>query len=324
SATVSASVGVTVFPADDGDADTLLRHADQAMYLAKQAGRNRYHVFDMVQDKEVQVQREQHARLAQALRSGELVLFYQPKVDLETGDVVGAEALLRWLHPEQGLLSPGTFLWQLTGTELEISLGEWVVETALTQLMHWKTSLSPLPSDFCISVNLSGQQLLKPGFQVWLQGVLQRFPSVGPGELELEILESAALADMGTAAAVMTDCRAMGVRFALDDFGTGYSSLAYFRTLPVDVIKIDQSFVRDMLQDADDLGIVQSVVYLAHAFHRPVIAEGVETLAHAAALLRLGCHLAQGYGIGRPMPASGWIAWLHDWQMFKAWETLRD
>ena len=323
SATVSASVGVTVFPADDGDADTLLRHADQAMYLAKQAGRNRYHLFDMLQDKEVQVQREQHARLAQALRTGELVLFYQPKVDLETGDVVGAEALLRWQHPEQGLLSPGTFLWQLAGTELEIELGEWVVHTALAQLTHWKHSFTGLPADFCISVNLSGHQLLKPGFFGWMQGVLLRYPGVGPGELELEILESAALADMATAASVMADCRAMGVRFALDDFGTGYSSLAYFRTLPVDVIKIDQSFVRDMLQDADDHGIVQSVVYLAHAFHRPVIAEGVETLAHASALLRLGCHLAQGYGVGRPMPATAWPDWLGKWQQSKAWETLR-
>ncbi|HRK39597.1 MAG TPA: EAL domain-containing protein [Burkholderiaceae bacterium] len=323
SATVSASIGVTVFPDDHSDADALLRHADQAMYQAKQAGRNRYHLFDMAQDKEVQVQRAQHARLEQALLAGELRLFYQPKVDLETGQVVGAEALVRWQHPEQGLLAPGAFLWQLTGTPLEISLGEWVVETALAQLMQWKATLPGFPPDFCISVNLSGHQLLKPGFQAWLQNVLQRFPSIGAGELELEILESAALADMDRAAEVMTECRAMGVRFALDDFGTGYSSLAYFRTLPVDVIKIDQSFVRDMLQDTDDMGIVQSVVYLAHAFHRPVIAEGVETLAHAAALLRLGCHLAQGYGIGRPMPAGNWTAWLHDWQMFKAWETLR-
>jgi EAL domain-containing protein (putative c-di-GMP-specific phosphodiesterase class I) len=141
--------------------------------------------------------------------------------------------------------------------------------------------------------------------------------------LELEILESAAIADMATAARVMTDCRALGVRFALDDFGTGYSSLAYFRTLPVDLIKIDQSFVRDMLHDADDHGIVQSVVYLAHAFHRPVIAEGVETLAHAASLLRLGCHLAQGYGIARPMPADQLQPWIAQWQQQRVWETIR-
>ena len=323
SATVSASVGVTLFPADDVDADTLLRHADQAMYRAKQAGRNQHHLFDLAQDREVQVQRELVTRLAEALADNELRLFYQPKVDLDTGEVVGAEALIRWQHPEQGLLSPAAFLWHMDGTDLEVLVGEWVIETALAQITAWKALGNVLAPDACISVNLSGPQLLKPGFKPWLQAALQRHPAVQPGELELEILESAALADMQTAARVMTECRELGVRFALDDFGTGYSSLAYFRKLPVDLIKIDQSFVRDMLTDPEDHGIVQSVVYLAHAFHRPVIAEGVETLEHAAALLRLGCHLAQGYGIGRPMPAADWPAWVAQWHQFKAWETLR-
>lgn len=323
SATVSASVGVTVFPADDADADTLLRHADQAMYRAKQAGRNRCHLFDMAQDKEVQVQREQLIRLQQALDNGEMVLFYQPKVDLDSGAVVGAEALIRWNHPEQGLLPPGAFLWQVTGSELEITMGEWVIETALNQLDTWKAQPEGLPPGFCVSVNLSGHQLLKPGFHGWLQTALMTHKRLSEGELELEILESAAIADMKTAARVMADCCALGVRFALDDFGTGYSSLAYFRTLPVDMIKIDQSFVRDMLHDADDHGIVQSVVYLAHAFHRPVIAEGVETLEHAAALLRLGCYLAQGYGIARPMPAEQLGHWIREWNQYRPWETLR-
>ena len=320
---VSVSVGVTVYPADQSDADSLLRHADQAMYRAKQAGRNRYHLFDMAQDREVQAQREQQLRLAAALADNELVLFYQPKVDLETGAVVGAEALMRWRHPERGLLPPGEFLWQAADSELEIDLGEWVICTALHQLDQWQHTPGSLPDDLCISVNLSGHQLLKPGFFNFLQRSLAEHPGVDPHHLELEILESAAIADMATAAHVMTQCRALGVRFALDDFGTGYSSLAYFRTLPVDVIKIDQSFVRDMLQDADDHGIVQSVVYLAHAFHRPVIAEGVETLAHAAALLRLGCHLGQGYGIARPMPAEQLQAWAADWQHQQLWRSLR-
>jgi diguanylate cyclase (GGDEF)-like protein/PAS domain S-box-containing protein len=323
-ASVSASVGVTVFPGDDAEADVLLRHADQAMYRAKQLGRHRYHLFDMVQDREVQVQREMLTRLTLALDQDELVLFYQPKVDLETGEVVGAEALIRWQHPEHGLLPPAAFLSQLQGSELEIKVGEWVVDTALTQLAAWKTQSSgDWNSGFCASVNVSGQQLLKPGFVAWLNTCLQCHPTVHPHELELEILESAAIADMATAAQVMRDCRALGVRFALDDFGTGYSSLAYFRTLPVDMIKIDQSFVRDMLTDADDQGIVESVVYLAHAFHRPVIAEGVETLEHAAALLRLGCHMAQGYGIARPMHAQALPAWIQQWTKDRAWEDLR-
>jgi len=236
---------------------------------------------------------------------------------------VGAEALIRWNHPEQGLLPPGAFLWQVTGSELEITMGEWVIETALNQLDTWKAQPEGLPSGFCVSVNLSGHQLLKPGFHGWLQTALMTHKSLSEGELELEILESAAIADMKTAARVMADCCALGVRFALDDFGTGYSSLAYFRTLPVDMIKIDQSFVRDMLHDADDHGIVQSVVYLAHAFHRPVIAEGVETLEHAAALLRLGCYLAQGYGIARPMPAEQLGHWIREWNQYRPWETRR-
>lgn len=319
SATVSASVGVTVYPADDVDTDTLLRHADQAMYSAKQAGRNRHHVFDPTQDKEVEVQRELHSRLAQALALGELVLLYQPKVHMETGQVVGAEALIRWQHPDLGLLPPGEFLWQINGSDLEITLGEWVIHTALVQLGAWKCQEQWLPPGFSVSVNLSGHQLLKPGFHCWLAAELNQHSHWQVGELELEILESAALADMSCAAKVMAQCRELGVRFALDDFGTGYSSLAYFRTLPVDMIKIDQSFVRDMLVDADDHGIVQSVVQLARAFQRPVIAEGVETLAHAAALLQMGCPLAQGYGIARPMPADQLADWARQWALRRPW-----
>jgi len=324
SVTLSVSVGVAVFPEDDADGDTLLRHADQAMYQAKQAGRNRVHRFDQTLDREVQVQREQLNRLQQAIHRNELVLHYQPKVDLDTGQVIGAEALVRWLHPEQGLLPPGSFLWQAAGTNVEVELGEWVIFEALRQRESWQLNGLSVQTDFCVSVNISGQQLLKPGFAAWLQHLLVQHPALQPGHLELEILESAALADTHAAANVMAECRTQGVRFALDDFGTGYSSLAYFRTLPVDVIKIDQGFVRDMLDDPDDQGIVQSVVYLAHAFHRPVIAEGVETPDHARALVRLGCHLAQGYGIGKPMPAEAWPQWLENWQTEQLWTKLRE
>ena len=322
SATVSVSVGVAVFPEDDANGDTLLRHADQAMYQAKQAGRNRVHRFDQTLDREVQVQREQTERLQRAIRQNELVLHYQPKVDLTTGKVIGAEALVRWQHPDQGLLPPGAFLWQVAGTPVEVELGEWVIREALQQRQAWRRIELDVPTDFCISVNISGQQLLKPGFALWLQQLLAQHPLLVPGDIELEILESAALADTHAAANVMSECRTQGLRFALDDFGTGYSSLAYFRTLPVDVIKIDQGFVRDMLVDADDQGIVQSVVYLAHAFHRPVIAEGVETAEHARALVKLGCHLAQGYGIGKPMPADAWPQWLEHWNIEQLWNKL--
>ena len=321
-AKVSASLGVTLFPADHVDPDTLLRHADQAMYRAKQKGRNQYQLFDLEQDREVQVRQEQLVRMEQALAQREFVLHYQPKVDLQSGDVVGTEALIRWNHPQQGVLAPGAFLWQMEGSPLEVDVGEWVIDTALVQLEEWKRIPGMLCPKACMSVNLSGRQLLKPGFSSWLAAALERHPEVEAHQLELEILESAAIADMETAARVMRECRSLGVRFALDDFGTGYSSLAYFRTLPVDIIKIDQSFVRDMLTDPDDQGIVESVIYLAHAFHRPVIAEGVETMQHAATLLRLGCHLVQGYGIARPMPAHEFPAWIQRWKDDRAWETL--
>lgn len=321
-ASVSVSVGVTVFPADDADPDTLLRHADQAMYRAKQAGRNRHHLFDMAQDREQQVQQEQLLRLSQALHEQEFVLYFQPQVDLRSGRVLGVEALVRWQHPAQGLLSPALFLPALVGTELEIQLGEWVIETALQQRLAWSAQGIGFPELACVSVNLEGSQLLRPGFVDWLRRVLSRHPAGAAERLELEVLESAALADVTTAARVMTECRAMGVRFALDDFGTGYSSLAYFRTLPLDKIKIDKGFVINMLDHTSDLRIVESVAYLAHAFDRPVLAEGVETWAHAAALQALDCHLVQGFGVAEPMPADQMAAWLARWNREQPWKRL--
>jgi diguanylate cyclase (GGDEF)-like protein/PAS domain S-box-containing protein len=315
---VSASIGLTLYPHDDADPDTLLRHADQAMYTAKQEGKNRYHLFDPEHDKQVKVHREQLQRLEQALTQNELLLYYQPKVNLRTGVVVGAEALLRWQHPELGLRAPGQFLQLVTGQPFDIALGEWVIETALSQLSTWLNQGTRLE----VSVNISADHLLAEGFVAMLTSALARHRDVAPQQLELEILETAAIGDLNSASQVVAGCRALGVRFALDDFGTGYSSLAYFRNLSVDLIKIDQSFVRDMLDDPNDLGIVDSVVRLAQAFNRPVIAEGVETLEHGAALLLLGCTLAQGYGVARPMPAEQLVPWLAQWQADAAWQQL--
>lgn len=318
-ATVSVSAGVTLFPLDDADPDTLLRHADQAMYRAKQAGRNRFHLFDMTVDRELQAQHEQVLRLGEALRRGEFVLHYQPQVDLRTGAVLGVEALIRWQHPQQGLLPPAQFLSRLAGTALEIELGQWVIDTALRQCASWRAHDIGLPAQACVSVNIEGSLLLRPGFSQWLAELLQTHPPGMARCLELEVLESVALADVATAAGVMVDCRALGVRFALDDFGTGYSSLAYFRTLPLDQVKIDKGFVINMLDQPDDRNIVESVTFLAHAFERPVLAEGVETPEHAALLLRLGCHLAQGYAIARPMPAQALAGWLETWRRDRPW-----
>ena len=312
---VSASIGVTIYPQDGAEADLLLRHADQAMYTAKQAGKNRYHVFDVVQDTAVKSQRESLERIRLALQQHELVLYYQPKVNMKTGVVTGAEALIRWQHPERGLLAPAAFLPVIENHSIGEAVGEWVIDTALQQMAQWKAA----GLDLAVSVNIGARQLQRGDFTDRLTQLLARHPSVHPQALELEILETSALEDLAQVFQAILTCQGLGVRFALDDFGTGYSSLTHLRHLPAEVIKIDQSFVRDMLHDSNDLAIVKGVIGLAAAFRREVIAEGVETTAHGIQLLALGCELAQGYGIARPMPAADIPGWVVDWRPDGAW-----
>lgn len=316
---VSASIGVCLYPDDDGDADTLLRHADQAMYMAKESGKSRYHLFDPESDRKAQVHRKYLDRLRMAMEEQEFVLYYQPKVDLLTGVVFGVEALIRWQHPEKGLLAPAEFLPHINGSELEKPLGDWVINAALAQAAVWHDCGLMLS----VSANVSAEHLLQPDFYDCLCTALQNNPGVPASQFELEVLETAAIADIEQAVAILRRCHGLGVHFALDDFGTGYSSLTYLRKLPVDTLKIDQSFVRDMLNDADDLGIVQGVIRLASAFNRQVIAEGVETLEHGAALLRMDCPRVQGYGIARPMPADNVVAWSRQWAQDAAWLALK-
>lgn len=316
---VFASIGLTLYPRDDADADILMRHADQAMYVAKEMGKNRYHQFDPVQDKQVKAHRENYLQLQQALTREEFVLHYQPKINMYTCEVIGVEALIRWRHPDKGLCYPGDFLFYITNTDLEITVGNWVIECAMQQVTAFRASGVVLP----VSVNISAQHLQAAGFVEYIQRMLLAYPAVQPGDLEFEILESSSIEDMSDIFQTLVSCREMGIRFALDDFGTGYSSLAYFHRLPVDSLKIDQAFVQNMLEDPQDLTIVDSVVRLAGAFQHPVIAEGVESLEHGAALLRLGCHLGQGYGIARPMPPEQLHAWLQSWQQEREWHELK-
>ena len=306
---VSASIGVTLYPQDDGDGDALLRHADQAMYSAKEAGKGRYHLYDPAQGREVQAQRDRLEQLGRALDDHEFVLHYQPRINLVTGRVVGAEALIRWQHPELGLLLPGEFLRRLAGTDLDRALGDWVVATALQQLADWNAA----GLGISVSVNISADHLLSGDFPECLRRALAAHPNMLPEDLELEILETAALGDTDEVEQVFANCRQLGVRLALDDFGTGHSSLSSFRRLAVDCVKIDQSFIQDMLDDPGDLGIVESVIRLAKAFDRAVVAEGVETREQGALLVELGCRFAQGYGIARPMPAAELSPWIADW-----------
>lgn len=312
---VSVSIGAALYPKDGKDADLLIRHADQAMYAAKQSGRNRYHLFDATHDRAVRTQREKLKCIRHALDQHEFVLHYMPKVNMKTGQVVGAEALIRWQHPERGLLLPTDFLPVIEKHPISAELGEWVIDSALAQMRAWHLQGLDIP----VSVNIGAHQLQQKDFVKRLSALLSKYPDIHPGNLELEVLEASMLEGMTDAPAVMRACREMGVRFALDDFGTGNSSLAYLKQLPAEILKIDLSLVRNMLVDPDDLSIVNGIIGLGTAFSRQVIAEGVETVSHGIRLIEMGCNLAQGYGVSRSMPAAEIPNWVANWQPDEAW-----
>ncbi|WP_163557509.1 EAL domain-containing protein [Halomonas sp. NO4] len=315
---ITASLGMALFPPDDREADMLLRHAQQAMFRAKQSGRNTVSRFDAGQDRRLQHCLSQRRRVEQAIAENELRVHYQPQIDMSTSAVVGFEALVRWQHPERGLLAPAEFLPLIEGSWLEQALGEWVLKAVLDQLGCWTREGRELP----VSVNISPSHLLAPDFATRLDGLLATKPGVSPSRLKLEVVETAAMRDIAAALEVISRCQAMGVQVAIDDFGTGFSSLTYLRQLPVDLIKVDKSFVSDMLSDTDDRAMVESVIYMARRFDRELLAEGVESLGHASALLGLGCRLAQGYGIARPMPAETLADWLEAWPARREWQEL--
>lgn len=313
---VSASIGVTFFPqSEQVDADQLMRQADQAMYEAKRSGKNRFQLFDAEHERSVRGQRESVERIREALAHDEFVLYYQPKVNMRSGKVIGAEALIRWQHPERGLLPPGAFLPAIEGNPVMVNIGEWVLDTALRQVERWRRQGLVVP----VSVNIDAQQLEDKRFVSKLVERLVSYPDTKPGDLELEVLETSALNDIERVSEVMHACHEIGVNFALDDFGTGYSSLNYLKRLPARLLKIDQSFVRDMLDDPEDLVILEGVLGLAAAFQRDAIAEGVETIAHGRMLLQMGCELGQGYAIAKPMPAAAVSDWVAGWRPDPSW-----
>jgi diguanylate cyclase (GGDEF)-like protein/PAS domain S-box-containing protein len=314
---ISVSVGVSLYPLDDAEPDQLIRHADQAMYIAKQKGKNCYYLFDSQSEGVAKSKLKSIQNISAALENREFVLYYQPKVNMRTGDVIGAEALIRWKHPVRGLLPPIDFLPLIESHPLCIKIGEWVIEESLNQIEKWQVQGLELP----VSINIGALQLQQQDFANRLAMLLAIHPDVAPSSLQLEVLETSALGDVMDASEIMNNCVKLGVNFAIDDFGTGYSSLTYLRRLPADLIKIDQTFVRDMLIDPEDRAIVIGVIALATSFNRKVIAEGVETVAHGSALLQVGCELAQGYGIAKPMPAEKVPEWTARWQPDIAWKS---
>ena len=301
---LSVSIGVSVYPDDTSSPDHLFVLANEAMHRAKQRGGSR--TAYAADADELVVHDDQTAALHAALVGGQLRLYFQPKVRAADGRLDGAEVLLRWHHPEHGVLLPGQFLPAVEGTPLQVDLDLWVLRTAAGQLAAWESA----GVDVTVCVNVSAATLGRTGFPAMLSQALAEAGVQRASRLELEVLESEAPADLATSVDVMQACVRLGIGFALDDFGTGYSSLLYLRRLPVRTLKIDRSFVRRMLDDDGDQHIVRAVVALAHAFGVTTVAEGVETEAIGSALRELGCDLLQGYAIARPMPAEDFERWI--------------
>jgi diguanylate cyclase (GGDEF)-like protein/PAS domain S-box-containing protein len=317
---VTGSLGVTFYQGEETDADQLLRHADQAMYVAKERGKNRFHIFDTAVELRLRANQGIYKRIVTALENGQFCLYYQPKVDCRNGRIVGMEALIRWNHPTLGVRGPAEFIPIIEHDDLIIRLGEWVIAEALRQIDEWRRA----GLDLTVSVNVTVRQFVQGGFGDRLLSMLSGYPPDMAERIELELVETAALEDINTVSQVIAQHHDQGIRFALDDFGTGYSSLVHLKRLTVDTLKIDQTFVHDMLDDAGDLAIVQGVIGLASAFHHHVIAEGVETTEQILILLELGCDLMQGYAFSRPMPADKVFGWVREFRPDPRWQVASD
>ncbi|MCL1479791.1 EAL domain-containing protein [Marinobacter sp. M3C] len=308
---LSASLGVTRYPEDNTDAEGLIRHADQAMYLAKEKGRNLIHQFDPLLNEHLQKRRDQLTDISRGLAQNEFELFYQPQIRLNDSALIGLEALIRWHHPERGLLLPSAFLPDVENSHLDVPLGKWVVHRALETLQGWRKQGF---DDIGVSINMSATFLSNWHFLEFIAAELGRFPDLPAHLITLEVLESSALDDIHQVRQMLDCCRELGLTLALDDFGTGFSSLTYMRTLPVNMIKIDRSFVSGMLDNPNDKAIVESIMFLCQRFDLNVLAEGVETPEQANMLKTLGCDSIQGFGVARPMASDTVLPWVRRWQ----------
>lgn len=300
---LGGSVGISLFPQHGDNSHSLLRCADVAMYKAKTEA-TRTVIYDPDQDAHSPRRLSMMGELGTAIRENQLLLHYQPRIDIASKRCLGCEALVRWLHPRLGLVPPGEFIPLAEMSDLIQPLGLWVLERALAQIQKWRSA----GLELVVSVNLSTRNLMDSAFPIHIERLLQKYP-VPPSLLEVEITESTLIGDPERALNVIHRIHSLGVRFAIDDFGTGYSSLGYLKRLPIDTLKIDRSFIRDMLTDEQDAVIVQSTLGLAHSFGLAVVAEGVEDQKTLEALLELNCEQAQGFYISRPVPAEEFEAW---------------
>ncbi len=300
---ISASIGISLYPEHGASPSELTQHADAALYLAKDQGRHTYRYYTEALTRATQERLTLESRLRRALERDELQVYYQPQVDIESGRIVGAEALVRWLDPQEGMIMPDRFIYIAEESGLIIKLGEHVLRTACQQAKLW--SNAGLPA-FRLAVNLSPRQFAHPDMAGHLLGVLHE-TSFDPQCLELELTESALMSEGGGAAVLLDQLKTMGVRLAIDDFGTGYSSLSYLRHLPLDTLKIDKSFIRDIPHHRDDMEIATAIIQLAHILGFTVLAEGVETDEQLSFLRDRGCDHYQGYLFSRPVPATEFV-----------------
>jgi diguanylate cyclase (GGDEF)-like protein/PAS domain S-box-containing protein len=295
---VTASIGITIYPIDAQDRDTLIKYADTAMYRAKQAGRDTYRFFTSQMNTDVLARLELETALRRAIENEEFELFYQPKVHLASGRTIGAEALLRWRRPGVGLVAPGEFVPVLEDTGLIVKVGTWVIATACRQIGQWiKSAIGPMQ----ISVNVSGRQFIEGDLDA---DVLEALAAndIPADLLELELTESSLMANTGRTIATLQNLKNHGIQISIDDFGTGYSSLAYLRRFPIDKLKIDIAFIRDVTTNPDDAAITLAIISMAHSLKLEVVAEGVETAAQLAYLRRHHCDQIQGYFFSPPLP----------------------
>lgn len=302
----SASIGITVYPCDAFDVDGLLRNADAAMYLAKDRGRNNYQFFTSEMNARARERALLESGLRRALEKEEFVLFYQPQVDMRTGGLTGFEALLRWRHPELGVITPDRFIPIAEESGMIVPIGEWVLRAACEQWRRWRDAGFPAVD---MSVNVSVVQFRHAGLPDILQSILND-TGMEPRYLELELTETALMTNPELCWNRLMKMKTSGVRFAIDDFGTGYSSLANLRRFPIDTLKIDRSFVKDLTSDSEDAAIVKVIIGLGHTLRMKVVAEGVETVEQRDFLLQHGCHDAQGYLFSWPLPAEAAAEWL--------------
>jgi len=320
---LKASIGVTKatdFTSKKADPDTLIRMAGQAMYKSKAMGKNMVNFFSSDEELGVVEYYQKLRNIEKALKSKEFVMYYQPKVNLKTGKIIGFESLIRWLDGKGGVISPAEFIPLAETSDIIVDIGDYVMEETVRQVSRWAEAGSErfnahLSEQWQVSVNVSAKQLQKYDFLEKLKKVLRKYPNVKPEFIQLEITETAALDNMAYVKEIIKKCGDIGITFSMDDFGSGYSSLLYFKELNVKVVKIDIAFVKNMLNNADDTLIIESIISLARIFNREVIAEGAETREHCIILNMLGCSNIQGYYIGRPLPADKVIEWTGNFKL---------